>query len=73
MQIKVLFDKDALNKTLYAGWGVSFLIGESILFDTGENGEWLIHNIKQLKVDLNKLQAAVISHDHWDHTRGLWE
>ena len=72
MQVKVIFDKYSLNKNLHTGWGVSFLIGEHILFDTGEDGELLINNMKSLKVDFNKLKTVVISHDHWDHTGGLW-
>ena len=72
MQIKVLFNKDALNKKFHTGWGLSFLIGEEILFDTGEKGEWLLENIKSLKVDIDKIEVIIISHDHWDHTGGLW-
>jgi len=73
MQIKIIFDKDAKNKNLHIGWGVSFLVGKKILFDTGENGAWLIENIVNLKVDIDTIEAVVISHDHWDHTGGLWE
>lgn len=73
MQIKIIYDKDSLNKNLNTGWGVSFLIGEKILFDTGENGEWLMDNLKKLDIDINKLESVVISHDHWDHKGGLWE
>jgi 7,8-dihydropterin-6-yl-methyl-4-(beta-D-ribofuranosyl)aminobenzene 5'-phosphate synthase len=73
MQVKILFDKEALNRNLYTGWGISFLIENRILFDTGENGEWLINNIQQLGLEIDRLQAIVISHDHWDHTGGLWE
>jgi len=73
MKINILFDKDTKNKKLHTGWGVSFLIDEKILFDTGENGQWLMENMENLKEDKNKIKAVVISHDHWDHTGGLWE
>jgi 7,8-dihydropterin-6-yl-methyl-4-(beta-D-ribofuranosyl)aminobenzene 5'-phosphate synthase len=56
------------------GWGYAALVeygGKRILFDTGNNGEIFAHNIKELKVDLTKLDAVVISHRHGDHTSGL--
>jgi len=73
MLIKVLYDKDTLDKNLHTGWGVSFLIEDRVLFDTGENGHWLIENMEKLNIELNRLEVVVISHDHWDHTGGLWE
>ena len=73
MKVKILFDKNTKSKKLYTGWGVSFLIDEKILFDTGENGSWLLKNIKSLNLNINKIETVVISHDHWDHTGGLWE
>lgn len=73
MKIKVLFDKGALDKNIRTGWGVSFLIDDKILFDTGEKGEWLLENMSALDVDINKIEAVVISHDHWDHWGGLWD
>ncbi|MCK9554841.1 MBL fold metallo-hydrolase [bacterium] len=72
MKIKVLFDKTTEHKNLRVGWGLSFLIDETVLFDTGENGSWLMKNMKLLNADIEKLKAVVISHDHWDHTGGLW-
>ncbi len=71
MEVKILFDNERLNDYFFKGWGLSYLINDSILFDTGERGEWLIHNMDTLKVDLNKIKIIVISHDHWDHTGGL--
>jgi len=73
MEINVLFDKETTSRNLYKGWGVSFLINKEVLFDTGESGRWLLGNIEKLKVDIEKIKAVVISHDHWDHTGGLWE
>lgn len=72
MNIRTIFDKFSLDTQYRTGWGVSFLVDDSILFDTGENGDWLIHNMKTMKVDFGKIDAVVISHDHWDHTGGLW-
>jgi len=73
MRIKILFDKYALDKNIHIGWGVSFLVDDRILFDTGENGDWLLENMRFLGVNIEKIEAVVISHDHWDHTGGLWE
>ncbi|MFA5101478.1 MAG: MBL fold metallo-hydrolase, partial [Candidatus Omnitrophota bacterium] len=73
MNIKVLYDKNTTNKKLHTGWGVSFLIDDTILFDTGEKGESLLENMRSLGVDINKIEAVVLSHDHWDHTGGLWD
>lgn len=73
MQVKVLYDKHTLDKNLNTGWGVSFLIDDRVILDTGDNGDRLLSNMKTLRVDFNKLEAVAISHDHWDHTGGLWE
>lgn len=42
-----------------------------ILFDTGLTGDSLIRNAKELKIDLNAIDAIVISHNHYDHTGGM--
>ncbi|MBN1353180.1 MAG: MBL fold metallo-hydrolase [Candidatus Omnitrophica bacterium] len=73
MKIKVLFDKDSKDKRLHTGRGVSFLVDDKILFDTGEKGEWLLENMRSLGVDIDRVEAIVISHDHWDHWGGLWD
>ncbi len=73
MKISILFDKEAINTDLHTGWGVSFLIDNRVLFDTGENAKRLIDNMKQLGIEMDVIEAIVISHDHWDHTGGLWE
>jgi 7,8-dihydropterin-6-yl-methyl-4-(beta-D-ribofuranosyl)aminobenzene 5'-phosphate synthase len=73
MQIKVIFDKMTLKENLQTGWGVSFLIEDKILFDTGEKGQWLFDNMQAMNIDLKNIESIVISHDHWDHTGGLWD
>ncbi len=73
MQIKILFEKKRPNQNLCTGWGMSFLVDNTILFDTAEDGKMLLNNMQQLAVDIDKLNMVVISHEHWDHTGGLWE
>ncbi len=73
MKITVLFNSRAVSSSLQVGWGFSALIGDNIIFDTGEKGEFLFHNINALEIDLNIITTAVISHEHWDHTGGLWQ
>jgi len=71
MQIKVLFDSVALDNKFLAGWGVSYLIDDKILFDTGEKAYPLFRNITEMDVKADNINAVIISHDHWDHVGGL--
>lgn len=73
MKIKVIFDSAANDRDLHTGWGLSLLINETILFDTGQNGKWLLRNMRKLRVNIDKIETIVISHNHWDHTGGLEE
>jgi 7,8-dihydropterin-6-yl-methyl-4-(beta-D-ribofuranosyl)aminobenzene 5'-phosphate synthase len=73
MQIKILFNSTAAKESYSTGWGVSYLIDDRILFDTGEKGEYLLNNVKQAGIDLTPVKDIIISHDHWDHTGGLWD
>lgn len=71
MEIKIVFDKKAINKRLHIGWGLSVLLDNKILFDTGENGEYLLDNMESMGINIDDIESIVISHDHWDHTGGL--
>lgn len=59
--------------------GVSFWLeaegaeGEksNILVDVGQNPDALLYNIEKLAIPLDKTDAVVITHCHYDHTRGL--
>lgn len=72
MYAKVLFDNKA-RRGLVSGHGFSCLLDGKVLFDTGESAESLLDNMKKLMVSVSDIEAVVISHDHWDHTGGLWE
>ena len=54
--------------------GLAFVIekeGSRVLFDTGQSGTILLHNLKLLDVDPVTIDAVAISHAHYDHTGGL--
>jgi len=62
------------SKNLRQSWGLSFWInthGHKVLFDTCDNGNVLLGNIKSLGLSPETLSAIVISHPHWDHVGGL--
>jgi len=73
MKIKILFDNKRINNTLFFGWGVSYLIEDVILFDTGEKPDWLLANMSAMGVSVNDIKTVVISHEHFDHMGGLWK
>jgi len=41
------------------------------LFDTGQSGDVLLHNMQELNVDPHSITKIVLSHGHYDHTGGL--
>ncbi|MBD3426848.1 MAG: MBL fold metallo-hydrolase [Candidatus Omnitrophica bacterium] len=73
MKIKVLYDNTAADERYDSGWGFSCLVDGRVLFDTGEDGESLLKNMKLMAEEPEDIEAIVISHDHWDHTGGLPE
>jgi len=44
-----------------------------VLFDTGDDKEALMHNVKLLKLQLKDIDAVVLSHGHRDHTAATVE
>jgi len=73
MKIKILFENKKTNNSLFLGWGVSYLIEDTILFDTGEKSDFLFHNMSVMGVAIDNIKTVVISHEHFDHTGGLWK
>jgi 7,8-dihydropterin-6-yl-methyl-4-(beta-D-ribofuranosyl)aminobenzene 5'-phosphate synthase len=72
VKLTLLFsDSRAAANGYRHGWGVSFLINKTILFDTGSRGSALLANMRTLGISPQSIRSVVISHDHWDHTDGL--
>lgn len=75
IKVTILYDNYKFAEGTKNDWGFSCLIEgteKTILFDTGTKPEILMHNIKQLNVDLAGVDLVVISHGHTDHTGGLF-
>jgi 7,8-dihydropterin-6-yl-methyl-4-(beta-D-ribofuranosyl)aminobenzene 5'-phosphate synthase len=73
-RVTILYDAFGMPSALKKDWGYSALVeygGKKILCDTGNNAEFLKHNVETLELDLTNLDFAVISHRHGDHTSGL--
>jgi 7,8-dihydropterin-6-yl-methyl-4-(beta-D-ribofuranosyl)aminobenzene 5'-phosphate synthase len=73
-RITILYDAFGKPSGMKKDWGYSALVeygGKHILFDTGNNAEIFAQNVKVSGVDLKKLDFAVISHRHGDHTGGM--
>ncbi|RLI79084.1 MBL fold hydrolase [Archaeoglobales archaeon] len=70
MRVIVVYDNEALEG-YKAGWGFSCYIETEtrILFDTGWDGNVLLHNLKKAEID--SFDYIMLSHSHWDHIGGL--
>jgi len=72
MKVQVIAAGSTKWERFIRRWGVSFLIGEDILFDTFGDTKIFLKNIRKFKVDTAKIKHIVLSHDDWDHISGLW-
>lgn len=74
IKITIVYDNYVFQKGTKSDWGFSCLVecgGKTILFDTGTQGEILMHNVEKLNIDLKTIDMIVLSHVHRDHTGGL--
>jgi 7,8-dihydropterin-6-yl-methyl-4-(beta-D-ribofuranosyl)aminobenzene 5'-phosphate synthase len=75
MNITCLVDNTAQRGSgLWGEHGLAFLIeteAGSVLYDTGQSGTVLMHNMDALGLDPAAIDALTISHAHYDHTGGL--
>ncbi|MFA6358037.1 MAG: MBL fold metallo-hydrolase [Candidatus Omnitrophota bacterium] len=72
MKIKIIAMGSSKWERFIHRWGVSFLIGEDVLFDTFGDPGVLLNNMRKFNVDIAKIKHIVLSHDDWDHISGLW-
>ncbi|MBW1925939.1 MAG: MBL fold metallo-hydrolase [Deltaproteobacteria bacterium] len=73
-RLTVVFNNIPYATNLRTGWGFACLIEgfqQTILFDTGSDGDILLSNMKGLGIDPGTVSAVVLSHIHADHCGGL--
>ena len=72
MKIHILIDNIAAEG-FESEWGLAIHIefnGHNILLDTGASGLFAL-NADKLGIDLGKVDAGVLSHNHYDHADGI--
>ena len=75
LKITILYDNYVYTEGTKSDWGFACIVEgteKTILFDTGTKEDILFHNVNRLKIDLKKVKQVVISHNHGDHTGGLF-
>lgn len=73
MKITALVENQAGREGIIAEHGLSLYIeaeNTKLLFDMGQSNAFE-ENAKGLKIDLSEVEAAVLSHGHYDHGGGL--
>jgi len=76
-QVKLTNLYDAFGKEIKGvkqDFGVSTVIeynGKTILFDSGTDAKVFESNLRSLKIDLRKVDIAIVSHGHYDHIGGM--
>jgi len=74
VSITYLYDNTEAVAGTHSSWGFAALIdayGRRVLFDTGAGAAVLESNAAKLGVNLDRLDALVLSHEHFDHTGGI--
>lgn len=75
MKVTCVVDDAVCDHSSFWGeHGLAFLIETEsgcVLFDTGQSGTVLLHNLELLGIEPAAINALAISHAHYDHTGGL--
>ncbi len=74
MKIISLVENTTRRKDLRVSHGLSLYLeheGHCVLFDCGSNEDYL-YNANRLGVDLRRVEAVVLSHNHYDHACGMF-
>lgn len=72
MKVTVIAEGSTKKHRLLRQWGISFLVGDNIIFDAFGRTDIFQKNIAKFRMKTEHVKHIVISHDDWDHIDGLW-
>ncbi|SEM04424.1 7,8-dihydropterin-6-yl-methyl-4-(beta-D-ribofuranosyl)aminobenzene 5'-phosphate synthase [Syntrophus gentianae] len=71
MQIRIVATGSTPQERREGRWGLSLLLGESVLLDTFGMADLFWDNLCKVRGDVSRIRHVVLSHEHWDHIEGL--
>ena len=74
LRITVVYDNWSYAPGVFTDWGFACLLQglqQTLLFDSGRIASTFVSNLNKLGIDHQRIDAALISHDHHDHIGGL--
>ncbi|PMQ01531.1 MAG: MBL fold metallo-hydrolase [Dictyoglomus sp. NZ13-RE01] len=79
LSVRVIVENSVMQGSSFWGLhGISFYVTaikdnfeKHFLIDVGQSHEVLLHNMKLMEIDPNKIDAIILTHCHYDHTNGL--
>ena len=75
VHVKIIYDNYVHKEGMEPDWGYSCHIEgteKNILFDTGTRSDLFVRNFNKMEIDPEKIDIVVLSHEHGDHTGGLF-
>lgn len=76
MYVTIVYNNVVADPALSGAWGMACVVqgaSQTILFDTGGDGPTLLSNMEAMGMGEDEIDAIVLSHNHGDHTGGLWD
>ncbi len=71
MNIRVVATGSPPRERRERRWGLSLLLGNSVLLDTFGMPSVFRENLCRTAEDVSRIRHVVLSHEHWDHVDGL--